>query len=68
MDPQAAWSAFLAAYVANDLDEAKELAESIDAWLNRGGFPPQCIPGVVLDDSMNQALARAACRAVLQMC
>ena len=41
MDPDATYKAMIAAIDANDYDAAREHAEDLKRWLDRGGFPPQ---------------------------
>ena len=65
MDPQATWQRLLDAYGAQDRTEAKEAAGDLLAWLRRGGFPPQILPGLPMDDAWNRTIAEAACRFVI---
>lgn len=66
MDPQATWDRLIDAYRAGERDEAQDAADTLLQWLDRGGFPPQTLPGRSMDDAWNRALARAACCFVLQ--
>lgn len=40
MDPKAAYAAAWHYFKTGDYDEARESAESLVEWMNRGGFPP----------------------------
>ena len=62
MDPQVAWNKFLESYASEDWSSAEESATALIAWLDRGGFPPQTIPGRTLGESWNRAIAYAGCR------
>jgi hypothetical protein len=61
MDPQVCWNDLVAALAAGRSVEARESAESLLAWLRRGGFAPQTQPGRRLPDDFNRAVALAAC-------
>ncbi|MBX3412384.1 MAG: hypothetical protein KF708_06835 [Pirellulales bacterium] len=61
MDPQQCWNDLTAALAAGRSDDAQESAESLLAWLRRGGFPPQTQSGRQLPDAFNRAVALAAC-------
>jgi 5,10-methenyltetrahydromethanopterin hydrogenase len=66
MDPQATWKLLLDTYADGDRHEAREAAENLLAWLERGGFPPQVLPDRPMDDAWNQTIARAACQIVMR--
>jgi hypothetical protein len=68
MDPQATWQRMLDAYSARDRIEAIEAAEDLLGWLRRGGFPPQTLPHLPMDNPWNRAIADAACRFVFLTC
>lgn len=61
MDPQVCWNDLVAALAAGRSVDAREPAESLLAWLRRGGFAPQTQPGRRLPDDFNRAVAQAAC-------
>ena len=65
MDPQATWQRLLDAYAAQDRTEATEAAGDLLVWLRGGGFPPQTLPGMPMDDAWNCTIAEAACRFVI---
>jgi hypothetical protein len=58
----------LDAYSARDRGEAKEAAEDLLGWLRRGGFPPQTLPELPMDNPWNRAIADAACKFVFLRC
>lgn len=66
MDPQIAWRDLLDARMRRDELAARSAAEALQGWLERGGFPPQVIPGCTMDADWNAAIALAACRLVLE--
>ena len=68
MDPQAAWNRLLDAYSARDPVDAKDAADDLLVWLRSGGFPPQTLPNLPMDDAWNRTLAHAACRFVILEC
>ena len=70
MDPQAAWNNLLEATVAECGESIEDAATALLAWLDRGGFPPQTIPGVTMSPRWNRAVAYSACLAALadQLC
>lgn len=41
MDPNAAWNGMLGALMDGMIGEAKEYAEALLGWLDRGGFMPK---------------------------
>lgn len=61
MDPQVAWKNLLDAFQARDSIELCESAAALLEWLDRGGFPPQTIPGLTMSDRWNRAVARTGC-------
>jgi len=65
MDPQVAWHELLDARARQDELAACSAAEALLGWIERGGFPPQVIPGCEMDRDWNAAIALAACRLVL---
>ena len=62
MDPQATWTALLAAYQRNDWPLVEESAESLLIWLARGGFPP-ALEG--LDDAQTRLIVQLFCSQAL---
>jgi hypothetical protein len=65
MDPQAAWQNLLDAHQARDGMGLCESAAALLEWLDRGGFPPQTIPGATMSDRWNRAVAMAGCLTAL---
>ncbi len=61
MDPQATWDDLLAAYAEGDWERVQELAEALDHWLSRGGFPPRAVTGTDLGSDWDHAIVDAAC-------
>ncbi|MCA9148127.1 MAG: hypothetical protein KDA92_02445 [Planctomycetales bacterium] len=69
MDPQTTWRRLIDAYAIRDLETATTAAEDLNAWLTRGGFPPQVLPEPWrMDERWNRTLAQAACRFILSQC
>lgn len=68
MDPTATWQLLLDAYADRDWSQIEEAAEALLQWLDRGGFPPQTIPGRQMDAEWNRTIACSACQfALLQV-
>lgn len=65
MDPQAIWQTLVTAYAQGEYAEAREAAAILAHWLRRGGFPPQTVPDVELDDRWNSTVARTICDMLL---
>ena len=65
MDPQATWERLIEAYAGRDRTDAKDAAEDLLVWLDGGGFPPQTLPSLPMDDAWNRTIAEAACRFVI---
>lgn len=66
MDPQTAWDELLEAYAAGEWDRVEELAEGLDSWLSRDGFPPRAVTGDDMGREWDRAMARAGCAIALQ--
>jgi hypothetical protein len=64
MDPEAAWNRLLDALEAGDEKEAEIVALELLSWINRGGFPPDVIPGRLLPRDWSRAVVHTACLAV----
>jgi hypothetical protein len=65
MDPQTAWDELLAAYVAAEWDRVEVLADGLQSWLQRGGFPPRATAGSDLGTDWDRTIALAGCRFAL---
>ncbi|MBX7132149.1 MAG: hypothetical protein K1X67_05650 [Fimbriimonadaceae bacterium] len=63
MDPEAVWTRLLDALEAGDEKEARRAALDLLSWINRGGFPPDVIPGRLLPWDWSRAVVHAACLA-----
>lgn len=48
MDPNATWRMLAESY-GSDSDHAKELAQALLYWLDKGGFPPKITGNAELD-------------------
>ena len=62
MDPQATWDMLLQAWGKRHWDEVSELSESLLAWLDKGGFPPETNYPKELGADWDKAVAEATCR------
>lgn len=62
MDPNQTWIEMIRAYHQKDWDQSDELAMALIEWLQRGGFPPQISPHMVVGDEP------AARQIVLNIC
>lgn len=60
MDPNATWTLLAEAIQTGETDEAAELADDLNEWLARGGFPPR-ITGKPLFDTI---VARSTCQGI----
>lgn len=67
MDPQVVWNLLVDAYADQDVIAARDAASDLLVWLQRGGFPPQTMPGRILDESWNRSVAAAVCETVLAL-
>lgn len=43
MDPNSAWAELIEALNSGNFDDGVAIATDLQAWLNRGGFPPTVI-------------------------
>ncbi|MFO0945657.1 MAG: hypothetical protein U1D30_06895 [Planctomycetota bacterium] len=50
MDPNQTWIEMIRAYHQKDWDQSDELALALIEWLQRGGFPPQISPHIMVGD------------------
>ena len=66
MDPQAAWEQLQEAYGNADWESARELAQALLDWLDRGGFPPTTQVGQSADLAEQRTRTYEFCRSVLQ--
>ncbi|WP_430450710.1 hypothetical protein [Rhodopirellula europaea] len=71
MDPNETFEAMIDAWAQGLTEEAAAYAESLTAWLHRGGFPPQlkvvfahAAPIQVTGD-LSRVMIESACRMVL---
>ena len=64
MDPTATWDALQRELMAENWEQATELAESLLTWLGRDGFPP-LIGSKDLPYGWHRALAEAGAKYVL---
>jgi hypothetical protein len=62
MDPQATWEQLQEAYGNADWETARELAQALLAWLDRGGFPPTTEAGDSAGLNERRARVREFCR------
>jgi hypothetical protein len=44
-----------------DWDSVEDLAEGLERWLDRGGFPPQAVTGDDMGQEWDRTLALAGC-------
>lgn len=61
MDPQATWKLMIDAFIEHDWLGMQEAAEALMHWMNRGGVPPETVPGRHMGSLWNQHLATATC-------
>ena len=73
MDPSQCWNDMLIAYATKQWQEARESAEALLEWLEKGGFPPQPTIGTTtlsftsqLDAEFSRAICLAACRHICE--
>lgn len=66
MDPQATWEELLHCYTERRFEEAVEAAENLHQWLKRGGFAPQTLDVIAIDDELHRVTALAVIRHVLR--
>ncbi|MCA9026795.1 MAG: hypothetical protein KDA86_16430 [Planctomycetaceae bacterium] len=64
MDPQVTWEVLLESIADCNYAEAREMAETLLSWLDRGGFPPQTLPRVLSNDQ-DRTICLFVCRQVL---
>lgn len=55
MDINAAFRDLLAAIAARDVDAARDLADSVKTWLDRGGFQPAGYSPEQIRETLNRA-------------
>lgn len=60
MDPEKAWSDLSRAVIANQWQEAAEIAEELTDCLSRGGFPPRITGNQFID----RLVVNAACQMI----
>jgi hypothetical protein len=66
MDPQTAWNELRTATRAGDWEAARELAQDLLDWLDRGGFPPLVRAGASADPARRRAVVRRYCRSAIR--
>lgn len=64
MAPQQTWTDMLDALRLKQWDEAKELADALDEWTRKGGFPPVTIGDESLGKNWHKTITSFACLAV----
>ena len=66
MDPPATWEQLQEAYGNADWETARELAQALLEWLDRGGFPPTTQAGDNADLATRRTRVQRFCRAALK--
>ncbi len=56
MDPQQVWADKLDALERKQWDNAKELADALYGWMNKGGFPPLTIGDASLGKNWHKTI------------
>lgn len=63
MDPDVTWTTLLHAYRDADWPQVLESSDVLQAWLNRGGFPPENLKRMLgVDGAATEVVALAFCR------
>lgn len=72
MDPAQCWNDMLVAHATKQWQEAREHAEALRDWLEKGGFAPQPTVGTTNmrftcqpDEGISAAICQAACNHIL---
>lgn len=65
MDPDVTWKELRRALAEGDLEEARERAGALLAWLDSGGFPPRDEECSSEDEERLRFAVETTCRAVL---
>lgn len=65
MDPQQTLADLLTAMKEKRWDDANELAEALQGWLTRGGFPPTTLGDAALGKEWHRAVAAFICMAAI---
>ena len=61
MDPQQCWNDLLEALKHNDWHAAQELADAMDSWLRKKGFPPITVGAESLGAEWHRTIASFVC-------
>ncbi len=61
MDPDATWRALIDEWTQGNWLDVYELAESLQSWMEKGGFPPDTVATRAVGVVWNRAAALAVC-------
>lgn len=67
MDPTATWTLLLQALIDDDWEAAVLAAETLQEWLQRGGFAPLVASRFPQDHPFHRTLVLTVCNHILQI-
>ncbi|MHC4880787.1 MAG: hypothetical protein ACYTGL_30400, partial [Planctomycetota bacterium] len=67
MDPQAAWRLMIDSFLEHDWPQVLESAEGLLQWIQKGGRPPDTVPGRHMGSLWDEQVATTTCRFVADL-